>query len=123
MKFQRFSFPALIAFCTSFTFLSSSVHGQQSVASGTAENAHSGGQIIRNGFFADNTQHWQIEQISPAKGEFVVTDEGPDGARCARVRLLEPGDEHWKMSLLQTGFGVRADKRYRVSFMAKGSVM
>lgn len=78
-------------------------------------------QILRNGSFEDVTKYWELEQISPAKGDLSVTEEGPNGTRCARVELLTPADEHWKMSLLQKNLKVSATKRYRVSFWAKAS--
>ena len=77
--------------------------------------------IIQNGSFEDAKQGWELEQISPAKGEFSVTDEGPDGKPCARIELIEPADTHWKMSLLQKGLNLHAGKNYRVTFMARGS--
>lgn len=78
-----------------------------------------GKQILRNADFTNNVQNWELQQIEPAEGEFTVTDEGPNGSPCARVELLEPGDDHWKMSVLQKGLIVRANKSYRITFMAK----
>lgn len=79
----------------------------------------SGKQILANADLKENKQSWELQQIEPAKGEFTVTDEGPDGSPCAKIELLEPGDEHWKMSLLQKGLSVHADKSYRITFMAR----
>ena len=78
-----------------------------------------GKQILGNVDFKENTQSWELQQIEPAKGEFTVTDEGPDGSSCAKIELLEPADEHWKMSILQKGLSVHAGKNYRITFMAR----
>lgn len=76
-------------------------------------------QIINNGSFEELTAHWELEQHAPALGDLTISDEGPAGAKCAKIELLEAGDAHWKMSLIQKGLTVRSDKRYRVSFQAK----
>ena len=78
-------------------------------------------QLIRNGSFQDALQNWELQQIEPAKGDLSIVQEGPEGSRCAKVTLLTPADEHWKMSLFQTGLSVKAAKTYKITFMAKGS--
>lgn len=76
-------------------------------------------QLLQNPTFEQKTAHWELEQIAPAKGEFDVSEEGPSGVSCAKIELIEPADEHWKMSFLQKGLNLKADKTYRISFMAK----
>ncbi len=93
---------------------------QKPVAEKSADPT-TGTGIIQNGRFENAKLGWELEQISPARGEFSVTDEGPDGNPSARIELLEPADTHWKMSLLQKGLSLRAGKNYRITFMAKGS--
>lgn len=98
--------------CAAFFFMGSSLTLLQAAEP-------SGKQILGNPDFKENKQNWEFQQIEPAKGEFTVTDEGPDGSSCAKIELLEPGDEHWKMSVLQKGLSVHADKNYRITFMAR----
>ncbi len=78
-----------------------------------------GRQLLRNGNFDNLLEGWNLEQHSPALGDITITDEGPDGARAVKIELVEPGDDHWKMGFTQYPIALRADKRYRISFMAK----
>jgi len=77
-------------------------------------------QVIRNGNFADLTDGWFLEQHATALGDLSVADDGPEGAKAARIELLEPSTEFWHLSFMQKGVKLRSDKRYRISFMAKG---
>jgi len=77
------------------------------------------GQVIRNGNFSDLTDGWEIEQHDNALGDLSIADDGPEGVKAAKIELLEPGTDFWHLSFMQKGVKLRADKSYRISFMAK----
>jgi hypothetical protein len=111
MKLIKSIHLATIAFAAFFTLSPSTARAEEKPAT----------QLIRNGSFQDVLQNWELQQIAPAQGDVSMVQEGPDGSRCAKVILITPGDEHWKMSLFQTGLSVKAAKTYKITFMAKGS--
>lgn len=121
MKSPRFILPALILCVTSLALMSSSAQAQQAAPAEPVKNTTAGVEIIRNGDFKTDSENWRLEQVAPAQGELLVVNEGPNGSSCAKVRLVEAGDVHWKLSFIQTGFGVKANKSYRISFLAKAN--
>ena len=81
-----------------------------------------GSEMLRNPSFTAGTDHWTLEEHSPAAGLLTVTNEGPSGTSSARVTVItavaDPS-QSWRLQLGQSGLAVEKGTSYTLRFRAK----
>jgi len=94
--------------------------GASSLLQKKAGQGSAGKEMLQNGDFKAGMKHWKLEQAG-AKGETTVGNEGPSGKPALRLKVLEVGDQSWRLQLHQSPLKITKGKMYLFEFWAKAA--
>ncbi len=63
--------------------------------------------------------HWELEMHNSANGLMTLVGDVWEGERCARVTVLQPGDESWYLQWKQSALTISMDSIYIITFVAR----
>lgn len=85
-----------------------------------------GNEMLKNVAFSDGLNNWIVEQHSPAKAIFIITNDLPtelaqraQNLKSVRIQVMQPGSESWHIQFNQGGLKMEAGNAYIVKFWAK----
>ena len=79
-----------------------------------------GDELLKNGDFAEGTQHWTLETGTSAEGKLEVSKEGlRPGENALHVITTKPGEQPWNLQLHQLGLTLESGAPYTLRFWAR----
>ncbi len=78
-----------------------------------------GPELLTNGGFTKNKDHWNLEQHQGAVAEATVVRDAPANRAAVRLHVSKPGLESWHVQLNQAGLKMTAERPYTLKFQAR----